>query len=516
MKTYKLILLILINVLFFVGCEEYLDEAPSKSNGVIPSTVQDLEGLLNDRNTFVAENANEIIAASDDYGLNSNYFDVDPQEYNISLIHDATWNNEFPAFSEFHIWEGEWEKIFTANLVLEALDLVEGNADDKANLKAEAHFIRAYSYFLLANTYCLALKGNESELGLPIKVSTSFEESLERVSLEQTYNFITSDVEEALKITRRLEEKNGYKRIWRASTAAVNAFAARYYLALHDYDKAEQYAQNSLDEHNTLRNLNTDVNLVSQIQNIERDGDPSTTETATLLYPNFLGRFSGGEDKYIWEEFYYDREMVNNLGELYPSNDLLNLYDQSNDLRFQYFMVENHSYVRGADGIDNPLFSQTGYTDVVGSSSRTISGPSVPEMYLIVAECQVRKGNFASGLAMANILRRTRMDNSAPTSAIDLSASSQQEALTKILNERRRELPFVLRWYDLKRYNSNDDASDDVDNLTRSFYPYSQLAVDGSSSVQVYTLPKNSHGYARPIPNNDIVTSGGILKQNQY
>jgi hypothetical protein len=515
MKTYKLILLILINVLF-VGCEEYLDEAPSKSNGIIPSTVQDLEGLLNDRNTFASENAKELFAATDDYSLNSNYFDADKQEYNISIVHDATWNNEFPANSQFHIWEGEWKKIFTANLVLEALDLVEGNVEDKANLKAEAHFIRAYSYFLLANTYCLALNGNESEMGLPIKASTSFEESLVRVSLEETYNFITADLEEALNITRQLEEKNGYKRIWRASTAAVNSFAARYYLALHNYEKAEQYAQNALDEHNTLRNLNTDVILVAQTQNIESDGNPSTTETATLFYPNFLGGFSGGENKYIWEEFYYDREMVNVIGDLYPSNDLLNLYDKSNDLRFQNFMIENHSYTRGADGIDNPLFSQTGYADVLYGNNGTISGPSVPEMYLIVAECQIRKGNFASGLATANILRRTRMDNSAPTSTIDLSASSQLEALTKVLNERRRELPFVLRWYDLKRYNSNDDASDDVDNLTRSFYPYSQLAVDGSSSLQNYTLPKNSRAYARPIPDNDIVSSGGVLKQNEY
>ncbi|GAA4234601.1 hypothetical protein GCM10022291_14390 [Postechiella marina] len=516
MKTYKLILTLILVTAFFTGCDDYLDEAPSKSNGVLPSSIQDLEGLLNERATFQLERANEIATASDDFELNSDYFDANNTEITIGNIHEATWSTENTNTSLTLGWTGEWSKIFTANLVLEALDIVEGTDEEKANIKAEAHFIRAYSYFLLATTYCLALKGNETEMGLPIKTVTSFEESLKRATLQETYDFMTADIEEALKITRKLDYKNGLKRIWRASTASVNAFAARYYLAIHDYEKAEKYAQEALDEDNTLRNLNTDLTLISQTVTIESDGDPSTTETAEIINAK-LDNTTSKPDILVWGEFYYERTLLNSSGELYPSDDLLNTYDQVNDLRFEYYMVENHSYIRGTDGINNPLFSQTGYSSpIAGNSNRAVSGPSVAEMYLIVAECQVRNGDFNTGLENANVLRRTRMRNTASTSDIELSASSQEEALTQILEERRRELPFVLRWYDVKRYNSNDDPSDDVDALVRSFYPYSASAVDQSAPLQTYELLKGSRKYAHPIPQDDIIASAGVLLQNTY
>ena len=137
-------------------------------------------------------------------------------------------------------------------------------------------------------------------------------------------------------------------------------------------------------------------------------------------------------------------------------------------------------------------------------------------MLLTKAECQAREGNFAEAMVTVNQLRAVRMDNTAPAERINLSASSQQEAITKILEERRREMPFSMRWYDIRRLNNNEDANDDVPALTRQFYPYNNSSVLTKEPVQTYTLEKNSRRFAQPILNTEIETSQGVIQQNTY
>lgn len=179
-------------------------------------------------------------------------------------------------------------------------------------------------------------------------------------------------------------------------------------------------------------------------------------------------------------------------------------------MRYKYHVVEGYTYDRGA--VD-PAYSYPGY--IFFFKSDILSGPSVPEMLLIKAECQVRQGNWADGIQTANILRQYRIDASAPANVRDLSATSQADALTKVLEERRRELPFVHRWYDIRRFNNNGVDTDDVI-MSRTFYPYTGGSILGAESPVNYTLDKNSRRFARPIPETDIIASGGTLKQNQY
>ena len=123
---------------------------------------------------------------------------------------------------------------------------------------------------------------------------------------------------------------------------------------------------------------------------------------------------------------------------------------------------------------------------------------------------------FQGIMATVNQLRAARMDNTAPTDKINLSASSQQEAITKILEERRREMPFTMRWYDIRRLNNNEDANDDVPALTRTFYPYTSASVQGNEAPITYTLDKNSRRFAQPILNSEIESSQGAIEQNTY
>ncbi|MGS2740247.1 RagB/SusD family nutrient uptake outer membrane protein [Sinomicrobium pectinilyticum] len=509
MNMYKFIVVVFVASVF-TCCNDFLEEPPSKTSSVVPETVEDLESLLNNYNFFAAEPSQEQVFGTDDYGLFTELYDSRPGLFHIFQLQYATWERKDVANGKIAYWESEWKKIFTANLVLFYLPRVSGSEDRKQQLKAEARFIRVYSYFQLANVYCLPYtEANWEEPGLPIKETTGFEEPVARATLKETWDFIDANLTEALTLTTSLEEVNNKKRTWRASQAAVYAFAARYYLVLYDYARAQQYAEKALGIYNRLRNYNTEMRYSDIVYEVTIF-DPDTT-TIRLKYP-YTHSFVAGTaptDLLEWGEFYYLR-YSDDISDNFPSRELLALYDHTYDLRYKYHIVEHYSYHRG---FIDPPYSYPGY--VFFDFSKIPNGPSVPEMILTKAECQIRQGAWQEGIQTLNELREARMNADAPAGVKYLSAASQQEAVVKLTEERRREMPFVTRWFDVRRYNNNDDPSDDVV-MTRTFYPYNASTILDHESPVHYTLEKHSRKFACPIPNADIMASNGVLKQNEY
>jgi len=98
--------------------------------------------------------------------------------------------------------------------------------------------------------------------------------------------------------------------------------------------------------------------------------------------------------------------------------------------------------------------------------------------------------------------------------AAPLTATTQADAIVKVLEERRRELPFSIRWYDIRRFSVNDYPADDV-TVTRTFYKVNVGAVD-LTSTQTYSLAPGSKRYAVPINGVEIMASKNIIGQNGY
>ena len=129
-----------------VACNDYLDVQPSKTTSLVPSTTDHLEYLLNDYNTFYTENNYTAVFSSDDFGLYTDIYNVQPIAYPLETVEFALWDLDYlPAASSDNFWTGEYEKIFIANMVLEYIPQVSGDEATKARLKAEAHLVRAYS-----------------------------------------------------------------------------------------------------------------------------------------------------------------------------------------------------------------------------------------------------------------------------------------------------------------------------------------------------------------------------------
>lgn len=499
------------------GCNEFLDKYPSKGTMKTITDVEQLDALMATYELY-HEERNPTFLATDDYGLSPEIQQVKITSTLPEDLDDFTWSGTNNRSAT--LWNGEYSKIYNANLVLSWLDKVNGSDELKAKVKAEAHLLRAYSNFQLALCYCLYPSAeNGAELGLPIKVTASFEESVARKSLAETFRFIESDILEAVKIKKPiLNSVTGKNETWRASSAAANALAARFYLYMNNYKEAEKYADAVLAEYRGLRDFNdaTQMKYSGYIDTYTINAGTPEAEKVTLMYPhpndplNYYYNFFFGI-----KDLLYARNITNPNNWYIPSKGLLDTFardikdgNPQNDLRYLYFICEDYSIRNQCKQISAARYP--GYMHIYWDV--LVSGPSVAEMMLVKAEVQARAGNAAAAMAQLNKLRKTRI---ATDAYVDLTATSAADAVKKVIDERRREIPFTMRWYDLKRYNNNDDATDDV-TVVHPFYPYTASAVQTGEPVIQHKLEPKSRRWALQIPSTDIVRSSNELVPNRY
>lgn len=519
MKKYIFLSLLLAAMLpICTSCDDFLDKDPSKSSRKPISDISQLDALLASFSSLYSE-SNPSFLCTDDYGLTPDIERERTGNSSSNDLDDFTWNTRNNRTSRC-LWDGEYSKIFQANLVIANIDNVTGDPADKANLKAEAHFLRAYSMFTLAVAHCLYPSSEaQGELGLPLRATTSFEESVACATLGETFAHIENDLTEALAISKPLRQSDGTLENWRGNAVAVRAFAARYYLYMGDYEKAAGYADEVLREYNVLKDFNDPAEMYyHEIDDIYviNQGKPDQEEI-TVKYPYTKNQFYGtnGYPELLgWQELLFARCMSYASWWYIPSDDLLATYTRDikdgnpdNDLRYRYFVVEDFGlrYSNRTTAGRCHGYCQFFYDNL-------ISGPTVAEMYLIKAECLARSGNAGDALAQLDILRRARISSDAYSS---LPVSTPAAALKTVLDERRREMPLTIRWYDIKRYAWNDDPSDDV-TVTHTIFPYSTGGVMVNDPVVTHTLEPRSRHYAIPIPDIDINRSDGVLVQNRY
>jgi tetratricopeptide (TPR) repeat protein len=486
-------LLYLVLFIAFTACDEFLDEYPSKQSNQPITTTEDLDLLFNSAAIdFVSEYNYAGACATDNAAVDVFHYQFQPLVYtNSNALGWFLWDEYILKNDNEHKdWVTEFGKIGKANLVLDFLDEVKGTGEEKAALEYEAHFIRAYSYFNLVTVYCLPYsEQNANELGLPLRTTISVEQSLKRASLKETYDFIEADLQMALNI-----KKTDLDSPWRCSLPAVEAFAARFYLYLGQYDKALGYANKALEANNRLVSFESVMYQNGQLYNYAGSG---------ALYPYTYAMASA--DLYWWPELYYVRFLAQRTyyQHAYPSDKLMDLYDPS-DVRFDALFVEN---VRVGTG-RSPY---VGYAYLT-TSNYLPSGPTTAEMYLIRAECYARQGDVAQTRNNVEALRQSRFKATDYQPLVYLS--DKKQLIQLVIDERDREFPFTLRWYDLHRIN-RDPLLDPVD-IQRTFYTMNGNLPDTEAPLKTYELKAGDRRYAFPLAENEIISSGGELEQNTY
>lgn len=508
--------MMVVAALALTSCDDYLDEAPTKSSGTTITKVEELSALLNSMHLEgVIEYNMPAILSSDAYAVNTTYYDM-----GLSLLSTSSEAYQYACWEMQHtenvnekvcLWNQDYQRIYTANLVLASVDKVEGSQAEKELVAQRAHLVRAYNYLDLVQYYCMPYgEKTLNEPGLPLKATTNYEEDFSRASLAATYDFIEKDILEALKLKEPLM-KDDVRQDWTETGALANAVAARFYLLKGDYAKAQQYAEGALAFGDDLMDYNAGDELKLDIkQTINWD----TFEIIEEKSSSFLSGSTSNDMVAKLDRAYYLRKNYY-VGDVYywgvPSQKLIDSYNKTYDQRYIHFF-----YPQGQKLYYFGMYATFFFVDVPGYftfDSQYSNAPNVAEMHLIRAEAMIRQNKVEEGMKVLNTFRAKRIKSNAPENVLNLSASNQQEAVQCVLDERLREFPFSLRWYDIRRVNFNNDPSDDI-TVTREFYEMNQYTV--AKEKKTYTLTPESRGYAVAIPNAEIGAANGIIQQNKY
>lgn len=442
--------LALVSILLSLSsCKKFLGKKSNKQL-VVPSTLKDLQAILdyNSRINFAGAASSETSA--DNYYINYTDYNSLSSEADRKMY---TWGKDH-LFDNFqNDWSRVYDLVYYANTVLEGLQKIEKNAaneQDWDHLKGQALFLRANAFSQVLSVWALAYDSATAvgTLGIPLRLNTDFNETSVRSSLADSYSKVISDVKESIALLPVTP-----LHVFRASRPAAYGLLARTFLWMRNYDVAGKYADSCLQLKNTLLDYNS----------------PSVSQTATFAFQIFNPE----------TVFYMEASGIPPT--LDPSrakiDSILYASYTANDLRKLVFFKSNNNGTYGFKG---------SYTQ----NSTLFAGIATDEMYLTRAECYARSGDVTAAMNDLNTLLVKRWKTN---TYIQMSASSASDALSKILIERRKELLMRgLRWMDIKRLNK-EGANIELKRILNG---------------QTYSLQPNDLRFALPLPEAVIEISG--------
>ncbi len=446
-------ILSIVAVTFLISCKKDFLSVKSDKHLVVPTTLKDMQAIL--------DNADNMNSGMPDLG------EISADDYYMS--YDA-WNSiSYPKEKNAYIWAkdlyegtipfGDWNSmyrmVFYANNVLEGLDKISRSDDPETydHIKGSALFFRAYAFYQLSQLYCktYTTATANTDLGIPLRLQSDINLPSKRATVAETYSRILEDLVESVQL---LPKAVAYKT--RPDITAAYAMLSKINLLMNDYAKSLSYADSAiLQGTNELIDLNSvDTSAAHPMEQYNKE---VIFQTA-LDYPrNFIGSYMN---------------IDSNLYKSYSDSDLR---------KSAWFLFKNgHLNFKGSYN---------------GSSPYLFSGLALDEIYLNKAECQVRLGQVNEGIQTLNDLLEKRFRTG---TFIPDSTSDSQEALSIVLNERRKELLMRgIRWSDLRRLNSDPKTAKTLIRILNG---------------QHYELKPNSPNYVFPIEDEVIQMSG--IQQN--
>ena len=454
-KTF--ICLVSVVVMFFsAGCDDFLDVAPSSSVS-IPTFIEDYENMLYP--FYLKYNANPILAVmGDDVYWSKSFYNS--WSGNEQFRRAYLWSDEIydQTMSNTH-WNQQYGMIYTFNKIVDEVRNVPNEAmGNLLVIEAEARAYRALTYFNLVSVYAKPYAlANENDPGIPvIQKNDVTETKRERTPVREVYNFIISDLDSAIKYLPPHPTKASS---YQAAGLNVIGLKAKVLYHMNEYGRALTELENFFE---LLATTTSRFNYSYALFNYE-NATPSPYDPSGL--PSVYNPVADVEDVMI-NEYMFDPTK----GSLYPggiavlaSNHLMSLFPADGDRRKELMLSKT-----GTDA-DEP-------DRVIKEGHYSNTGISIPDIYLMIAECYARSNRTTEALKYLNELRENRLT---PATYTELSSSDSQVILRWVLEERIKE--FVAtghRWLDMRRL-WNDPVGSALIEKTRTF--------DGKT----YTLTEN-------------------------
>ena len=437
MLKYFYTIVISALLLGLAGCRKYVEVDPV--NVRILNKTADYQALLYYSTLMETAYTNPIFASDDAESDDIRW----QNSLSTSVANTYSWASKiYSEVEEDADWQKLHQQLYVCNTVIEGvLTSVDGTDEQKKAVWSAALVHRAFIFYTLVNIYAKQYDASTAatDPGIPLVLGTKFFTDLSRASIAKVYEQIESDLNNALPALNNTPDYST-----NPSKAAVYAMLARVNLNKRNFPEAKRNAELALSLKGTLLNLNP-------------------IAAAPTTHPNRI----------LNPEIIFFKRISSFPVALPLSASLENLFNRS-DIRYTLFTAPASVFYMAT--FTNRSYAKHRVTDAINT------GPSVPEMMLIKAECEARSNNVDGAMVAVNTLRQTRFK---PVDYVPFAASSSADALRIVIEERRREMMGTgMRWFDQRRLAKEAGL---ISTVTRVF--------KGST----LTLEPNGNRYTFPI-----------------
>ena len=436
---------ICLTLTILAGCDDFLDIQPTGK--VIPKTGREYRALLTEAYSAIPSDRGKTVFRTDELILDNQNTTTEGLN---SFLNIWLWLDDESAdgTSSFG-WRSFYYVSYIANTIIENGEtMTEATSTERSQLIGEAYMLRAYMHFVLANLYGEPYTHCDpvTSKAIPLKLNSDVNATLKRNTVEEIYTSILSDINKAKELLNVDTWDEGFT--YRFNRLSIDAFLAKVYLYMGDWDNAYQYASNVITQHGDLEDLTTSSVLPSHYKSVE----------AILSMEN------------IMPAIYQTEGRIN--------TELLNLYRSGDMRKSKYYRQVTASISTLQKGGNNE------YRCTFRSS----------EFYLIAAEAALELEDLDNArLHLTTLMKARYHKNIFPKEETKVNNMNQDELHQEIQDERFRELAFEgHRWFDLRR------TTQPV--LTKKY------------QNSTYTLEQNDSRYTLRIPSEAIEANPGLAE----
>ncbi|GAB3994000.1 RagB/SusD family nutrient uptake outer membrane protein [Spirosoma daeguense] len=375
------------------------------------------------------------------------------------------------------VWNTCLYTISRSNAILNRIDAVNFDQATKNQMKGEAKFLRAYSYFYLVRLFGNVPIINET-FSSPAQVAAS---DLSLKPSTAVYALILSDLAEAetlLPATLNTDKT-------RASRLTVKALLGKVYLTQKNYDQAAAKLKEVIDSRS--------YSLMPNYQTLFTNGNNNLAESIfEIQYAS--GRSIGNNFSAIFTPAITSMAIfTNNLqgsGRITPTLDIFRAYETS-DARKAVSVNDSVTLIGGRKSYSRYGLKFVDFRAIdLSDGSVTFTPLRYADVLLMYAEVLNEQGKTADALPYINQVRtRAKLAN--------LTSSSQADV--RLALEKERQVEFLYeghRWFDLVRTGR-------AQTVMNAHYASLRLSFKLDDFELIF-----------PIPQNEVDLNPTVVKQN--
>lgn len=480
-----------------VACSDtFMDTAPTDQVGKddVTSTLDNLYAALNGTHRAMVK---QYLSSQSSGGEPT--WDIHRDVLGEDLVHPSTGNSWFlgtlrwvdhrdskSTLTKFGFFF-YYKLILNANILLENVDKVTRTDENLyVGIKGEALCFRAFSHFQLVQLYGKRYQAGatNTQLGVPYR-KTSETSEIARNTVEECYQFINQDLDEAIELMKNYKAKA----LTHFSLKVAYGIKARVMLAQQNYSEAAKYADLAIQEaeREGHKLMQTEKEIMSGFASTLTDTKEAiwaadTQDDQTVYFYSF----------YAYMSWNFNASAIRAVPRCINSQ----LYDKiaDTDIRKQWWDPTGKAEVPASNFKRFPYQNRKFTAKNPDSAVGDFAFMRISELYLMKAEALARAGKIQDAQQTLTTFALTRDPEYKPTS------TTAEQLAEEIMIQRRIELwGEGFRFTDLKRLN----------------LPLNRENTNHETSIAVkMSMAAGTPDWQFMIP-NDEMNANGLMVQNE-